>query len=125
MSPLGIREYALIAVVLALGALGWRWWHLEGQVREQGAAMKGLQTAVDTANQRLTEMDTRLATKLTADAAARTEVARRERGLEELKRDDPTVREWADTPIPVGVRDLDAPGGGAAPDLGADPAVRD
>jgi predicted negative regulator of RcsB-dependent stress response len=38
---IGLREYALIAVVAALGLLGWRWWHLEGEVRAQAATLDG------------------------------------------------------------------------------------
>ena len=120
---LGLREYALIGVVVAVGALGWRWWHLEGRVREQGAALEAHQEALATANDRLTRMDAALAGKADKDAQERRGVARREQGLEELKREDPTVAAWADQPIPGRVRDLDTADGAAAAD-GADPAVR-
>jgi hypothetical protein len=122
---IGLREYALIAVVAALGLLGWRWWHLEGEVRAQAATLDGYATALGEANRRLDDFDAALSVKLKLDTAQRQVVARRERGLEELKRDDPTVRAWADQRIPDGVRALDATDGGPSADLGADGAVRD
>jgi hypothetical protein len=123
--PLGVREYALIAVVVALGALGWRWWHLEGEVREQGAMLDGYKTALETANDRLDDLDEAMSVKLKQDQVQRQVVARRERGLEELKHADPTVRAWADQRIPDGVRALDAADGGPPADRGADDTLLD
>lgn len=122
---LGIREYALIGVVVGVGLLGWRWWHLEGVVSTQGKALEAHQEALRTANLRLADLDTALAGKADKDAQERRGVAVRERKLEELTRDDPTVAAWADQPIPQRVRDLDAPAGSeAAPDR-PDGPVRD
>lgn len=122
---LGVREYALLAVIVGVSLLGWRWWHLEGQVREQAATMEAYGEALTTANDRLTGLDAALAGKADKDAQARRVVARREQGLEELKREDPTVAAWADQPIPDRVRDLDAPDGSEPPADGADGPVRD
>ena len=125
MSPLGLREYALIAVVLALGALGWRWWYLEGAVRKQADVLEAHQTALETANNRLTAMDAALAGKADKDAQERRATANRERQLDEVAREDAEVRAWADMPIPDRVRDIDAPGGSEAAADGADGPVRD
>lgn len=122
---LGIREYALIALTLGVGALGWRWWYLEGEVREQRGIVEAHETALATANDRLTEMDTILAGKADKDAQERRGVARREQALEELARENNDVRAWADTRIPDRVRDLDADPGSEAPADGADGPLRD
>lgn len=122
---LGIREYALIGVVVGVGLLGWRWWHLEGVVSTQGKALEAHQQALRTANLRLASLDAALADKADKDAQERRGVAVRERKLEELTREDPTVAAWADQRIPDRVRDLDASARGEAAPDGADGSVRD
>lgn len=105
---LGLRDIALF-VLFALGGLGvWRYFYLENKVSEQKNQIEGLSTALDAANKRMTEFDVALAGKLDADEYDRTRLASVSRKLEQIKNEDQTVRAWADMPIPVSVRNLDA-----------------
>ena len=103
-----IRDIALIALFV-LGGLGaWRYFYLENKVSEQKTQIEGLTTALETANTRMTQFDQALAGKLDADDYDRTKLASVQRKLEQIKNEDQTVRAWADMPIPVSVRNLDA-----------------
>lgn len=115
--------YAVIALLAAGGV--WRYLHLEKQNSALKDTVEQLEEAISTAQTQIDAVDARLARKISADAAQRAEIARQEATFEEIKRENPEIRVWADTPIPDRVRGIGLPGGNPSADRGADAAVLD
>ena len=111
---------ALLALLLGAGAGGmWLFQHnakvtaeLQIKADQQDATITQLQQD----NKRL---DALFTDKLRGDTAIRNKRAANAQSFEVLRREDQTVRTWADEPIPLRVRNLDQAGPAAGSSAGA------
>lgn len=107
----------LLALIAALGLLAWyQQTRIDAAQANQALATERAEKATETAERHQANADT-LASQLKAERDAqttlqsradelRTLLAARQRDIEELKRENQELRDWADQPLPAAARRL-------------------
>lgn len=114
------RAYAYLILALAIAGGLYTIKHLYDQNAELSASVSKLESERDIARQESARLDALLAEKIRNDAATARALANLRQRFTEEKKDDPELREWAETPLPDGVyrilygSDADPPKPGSA-----------
>lgn len=120
------KVYAAIAVLIVLAVIGFDYRRtlqknatLEDANRTLATAVEQQRLAKETAENSLRILDAQMQEKQRNDQELQTQVRRIVRQLGELRSADPVVRDWLDSPIPPGVRELlrKTPSGGRKNDV--------
>lgn len=99
----------LLVIVFALVGMTIFWaFHIWGDYQRLQTLEQQVKASTQATNETVEKVNTQVAERQRVEIVVSDRRAVLERGFEELKREDQTVADWAATPIPKRLRELDA-----------------